>query len=118
MKASRARNASSHVEGFAEDALDRLMKHDWPGNVRELEHVIERVVVLSRNVWVTAAELPASVIAASTKVPAFEGAVVTMREMQRRYAAWAFAELGAHKAHTAETLDVDVKTLTKLLQDK
>ncbi|HEX7665290.1 MAG TPA: sigma-54 dependent transcriptional regulator [Polyangiaceae bacterium] len=118
LKVSRARNPNTHVQGFGEDALDRLMKHDWPGNVRELEHVIERVVVLSRNAKVTAAELPASVTVAATKEPAFEGAVVTMREMQRRYAAWAFGELGAHKAHTAETLDVDVKTLTKLLQEK
>jgi two-component system response regulator HydG len=117
LRAALARNPKSSVEGFSEEALVRLTTHDWPGNVRELEHTVERAVVLSRNKWVTAAELPASIATTQTSA-GFEGAVVPLREMQRRYAAWAFAELGGHKALTAETLDVDVKTLTKLLSEK
>jgi two-component system, NtrC family, response regulator HydG len=117
LRAARLRNPKSSVVGFSEEALARLTTHDWPGNVRELEHAVERAVVLSRNKLVTAAELPASIATTQTSA-GFEGAVVPLREMQRRYAAWAFAELGGHKALTAETLDVDVKTLTKLLQEK
>jgi psp operon transcriptional activator len=30
--------------GFADRALDVLMRHDWPGNVRELRNVVERSV--------------------------------------------------------------------------
>jgi len=117
LASARARNPKSSVEGFADDALARLTTHDWPGNVRELEHVVERAVVLSRNRLVTAAELPTSV-APTQPAAGFAGAVVSLREMQRRYAAWAFAELGGHKALTAQTLDVDVKTLAKLLSEK
>jgi two-component system response regulator HydG/two-component system response regulator AtoC len=29
------------VEGFSDDALDRLLHYDWPGNVRELRNLIE-----------------------------------------------------------------------------
>ncbi len=117
LRAALARNPTSSVVGFSEEAMQRLTAHDWPGNVRELEHTVERVVVLSRNQQVTAAELPTSIAPAAAS-PSFEGAVVPLREIQRRYATWAFAELGGHKALTAETLDVDVKTLTKLLQEK
>jgi len=46
----------------------------------------------------------------------FTGEIVTMREMQRRYAAHAYEKLGATKAQTAQTLDIDVKTLSKLLE--
>lgn len=35
------------LEGFAPEALQRLMLYEWPGNVRELGNVIERAVVLA-----------------------------------------------------------------------
>jgi transposase len=38
-----------------------------------------------------------------------------MREMQRRYAAWAYERLGERKVQTAEKLGVDFKTLHKWL---
>jgi two-component system response regulator HydG len=46
---------------------------------------------------------------------ALEGAVLPIREVQRRYAAWALERFGGHKARTAEALGVDVKTLAKWL---
>ena len=30
-----------------------MTKYDWPGNVRELENTIERVVVISDNIYIT-----------------------------------------------------------------
>jgi DNA-binding NtrC family response regulator len=36
-----------HVQGFAPDALDALLRHPWPGNVRELDHAVERAVLLA-----------------------------------------------------------------------
>jgi transcriptional regulator with PAS, ATPase and Fis domain len=33
------------VEGFSEDAFDRLLCHDWPGNVRELKNLIEAIFI-------------------------------------------------------------------------
>ncbi len=112
---SQARHPTSPLRRFSKSALDRLMAHDWPGNVRELENVIERVVLLARDEEADASELPATVGAQSTGGLSFGGAVVPLREMQRRYAAWAYEKLGATKAQTAEALDVDVKTLAKLL---
>ncbi len=115
LAASQARHPNSPVKKFGIAALDRMMAHDWPGNVRELENVIERVVLLSRSVEIGADDLP-STVGAETAAPfAFTGSIVSMRDLQRRYAAYAFEKLGATKAQTAETLGIDVKTLTKLL---
>src|SRR5262245_24025738 len=48
----------------------------------------------------------------------FSGAIVPMREMQRRYAAWAYEQLGGRKMDTAEKLGVDFKTLNKWLTEE
>ena len=85
--------------------------------MRELEHVVERAVLLGRNAEVSAADLPASIGAKRDAAPEFKGEVMPMRDMQQRYATWAYEELGGRKLLTAEKLDVDVKTLGKLLRD-
>lgn len=41
------------IEGFAPEALQRLMLYEWPGNVRELGNVIERAVVLAPEELIT-----------------------------------------------------------------
>jgi len=114
---ARAKHPASPVVGIAPDAMARLLEHPWPGNVRELAHVIERVVLLGRAAQVTAADLPPNVPAArppDTPV-VLEGGVLPIREVQRRYAAWALEKLGGHKARTAEALGIDTKTLAKWL---
>lgn len=37
------------VPQMPEETLGRLLRHSWPGNVRELKHVIERLVITSRD---------------------------------------------------------------------
>ena len=115
LAASQARNPTSPLKRFSKAALDRLMAHDWPGNVRELENVIERMVLLARAEEADVAELPSTVGVGTTEPIALAGPIVTMRDMQRRYAAYVFEKLGGTKAQAAEALDIDVKTLAKLL---
>jgi len=114
---AKAKHPRSPVEGFSQDAMAVLVSHAWPGNVRELAHAIERVVLLGRSPEVSAGDLPPNVKNAPPPgLPdAIGGSVVPMRDVQRRYAAWAFERLGGHKARTAEALDIDSKTLMKWL---
>jgi two-component system response regulator HydG len=117
LAAARAKHPRSTVERIGAEAMQRLMDHAWPGNVRELEHVVERLVLLGRGAEVTAAELPATITApAAPGLPAaFEGGILPIRDVQRRYAAWALEQMGGHKTRTAEALGVDGKTLAKWL---
>ncbi len=48
-------------------AIDMLMKYHYPGNVRELEHIVQRVVTLSRGRIIRPADLPAEVRADVTE---------------------------------------------------
>ena len=86
-----------------------------PGNVRELEHVIERAVVLGRGPVITLQDLPPAVRAPAHGAVSFVGEVMPVRDLQRRYAAWAFERLGSRKMLTAEKLGIDAKTLSKWL---
>ncbi len=113
---ARDRHRASIVERFSPEALDQLLAHPWPGNVRELEHVVERVVLLGRTSEVTLADLPSQLRAKQAEAsPVFGEPVLPMREMQRRYAAWAYEHFGGRKLLTAERLGIDDKTLTSWL---
>jgi two-component system response regulator HydG len=114
---AKRKHPKSPVESIAPDAARRLLEHTWPGNLRELEHVIERAVLLARTNAITLADLPSSVIERTAPELAFGGSVLPLRELQRRYAAWAYEKLGGRKRFTAETLGVDFKTLVRLLDD-
>ncbi|MBI2355128.1 MAG: sigma-54-dependent Fis family transcriptional regulator [Deltaproteobacteria bacterium] len=46
------------VKGFSRDALDTLCNYNWPGNVRELENLVERMVILKDNGFITPDDLP------------------------------------------------------------
>jgi two-component system response regulator HydG len=116
---ARAKHPHSRVERFAPEAMAIMLDHTWPGNVRELAHAVERVVLLGRDVEARAADLPPTVSTAppAGMPPALEGGVMPIREVQRRYAAWALERFGGHKTRTAEALGVDAKTLTKWLAE-
>ncbi len=49
-----------NVKTIAPAAYHILIRHRWPGNVRELENVIERGVLVSKGVELTAGDLPDS----------------------------------------------------------
>ena len=117
---AKAKHTRSHVESFSAEAMARLMGHPWPGNVRELAHGIERAVLLGRDAQVQLSDLPSTVTQAHppgmpTVLDSRDDGVLPIRDVQRRYAMWAFERYGGHKARTAEALGVDTKTLAKWL---
>ncbi len=114
---AKARHPESPVTRFGAEALERMLAHTWPGNVRELENTIERAVLLARGPEVAASELPSTVGAkgGGADRTVFDGAVMPLYEMERRYARWAIDQLGGRRMLTAERLGVDRKTLARLL---
>jgi two-component system, NtrC family, response regulator HydG len=115
LREAKQKHPNSPVENVAPDAVERFLEHAWPGNVRELEHVIERAVLLGRGPLVTSQELPPAVRAPASAGISFVGEVIPFRELQRRYAAWAFERLDGRKMLTADKLGVDSKTLSRWL---
>ncbi len=114
-----ARYPASTVRRVSAEAMARLAGYRFPGNVRELAHMIERGVLLGRAAELQPTDLPAAALSdsPSSRVP-FQGEIVPVRELQRRYAAWALEQLGGHRTRTAERLGIDAKTLAKWLADE
>ena len=118
LRAARAKYPGSPVARVSAEAMARLCAYRFPGNVRELAHLIERAVLLGGATELTLADLPPAVLAGSSPAPApLQGEVLPVREVQRRYAAWALEQLGGNRTRTAERLGIDTKTLARWLAD-
>ncbi len=113
-----ARHPGSVVRRVSAEAMERLAEYRFPGNLRELAHLIERGVLLGRAADLGPSDLSAVVLSDSpaTRMP-FQGEIVPVRELQRRYAAWALEQLGGHRTRTADRLGIDMKTLAKWLAE-
>ncbi len=114
---ARKRHPGSPVERFSREAFERLAAHSWPGNVRELANLLERLVLVGTSAEIGAGDLPASILEQSQDGPSFSGRVLTLEELNRSYARWALARCEGRKGTTAELLDIDRKTLGRLLGD-
>jgi two-component system response regulator HydG len=113
----RGRYPASPVERVGTEALAVMARHLWPGNVRELAHVLERIVLLGQRPEIGVEDLPPSVRDPAAADPLeFRGEILPIRELQRRYAAWALTQTGGHRARAAEKLGIDVKTLRGWLE--
>ena len=48
------------IEGFSDEAMERLLSHDWPGNIRELINLIERIFIDPPREKIAVVDLPRS----------------------------------------------------------
>ena len=115
LASSKERHPDSAVEHFSVGALNRLGEYAWPGNVRELEHCVEHAVLATRSTEVRVDQLPPAIAAVPPFPAVFHGEVVPLREIGRRYVRWAYERLGGKKIVAAERLQIDNKTLNKML---
>lgn len=103
------------IEGFADDAIERIAAYRWPGNVRELENVIERAVVLCDGPKLTAKHLPAGVGAVSRGTVRIPGS--TMGEIERHAILTTLEACGGRTAQAAQMLDISVRKIQYKLHE-
>lgn len=46
------------LKGFSRESMELLCSYEWPGNVRELENLVERLVILKGNGFISPDDLP------------------------------------------------------------
>jgi DNA-binding NtrC family response regulator len=109
-----AKENNKRIDGFADDAIERLGAYRWPGNVRELENVIERAVVLCDGPLLTAKHLPSGV-GASQKSARIPGS--TMEEIERHAILSTLEACGWRTAAAAQMLDISVRKIQYKLNE-
>jgi two-component system response regulator HydG len=115
---ARARNPQSPLRRISPPAFELLQRYRWPGNVRQLAHVIEKLVLFAEGEVASAEDVPEPVKTGEAgDATAFQGEIMPMRELERRYALWAVGQTGGHRGKAAEKLEIDPKTLRKWLDD-
>lgn len=100
-------------------ALDLLLAYGWPGNVRELENVIERALILSGGVAITAADLPPQVrgaAAGGSSLRTDASALPTLEEMERRLIDRALERAQGNKSVAARLLGITRRQLYSRLE--
>jgi two-component system response regulator AtoC len=112
--------ASLHARGgarpvVAPEAMARLAAYDWPGNVRQLENIVARALALNVTGVLGPQDFPEPIGDAPKKVAGLAGDMPSLAELSRRYAAYVLQHVGGNKSEAARLLEVDRKTLYKLL---
>jgi len=108
-----ARENGRRLRGFTRDALDRLALYAWPGNVRELENVVERAVVLCGGRYISASDLPPTILGKES-LPPPSGTLPlkkALEEPERRIIERALERNRGNRQRTAEMLGVNRTTL-------
>lgn len=110
---------------FAPETLEVMQNYDWPGNIRELENAVLHAVSLSEDT-IYPEHLPAR-IRHGNKARSFDtaqsdpdsdvpvGDLVPLAEMQREYVARVLAHTGGNKQAAARILNIDRKTLARIV---
>jgi two-component system nitrogen regulation response regulator NtrX len=104
---------------FLDDSIAALQSHLWPGNVRELKNYVERIVIMSDKIKVTADRLPEIATADETpsvhfRFPSFKDATDAY---QREFIQHKLAEFGGSVAKAAESMGVDRSHLYRRMRN-
>src|SRR5262249_27412052 len=113
--------AALHARGGArpvvtEEAMGRLVAYDWPGDVRQLENVVARALALNTTGVLGPADFPEPIGDAPKKLAGLAADMPTLAELNRRYAQHVLTMVGGNKSEAARLLEVDRKTLSKLVE--
>jgi DNA-binding NtrC family response regulator len=110
--------SGKRIEGFSEEAMDKLLGADWPGNVRELENCIERAVVMATQAMLKADDLVADEI--GWKERSLGSAVnsgITLKEAEKRLILKTLESHEGNRTRCAEALGISVRTLRNKLNE-
>jgi DNA-binding NtrC family response regulator len=112
------RDLGKEVRYVTPAALGRLGTYAWPGNVRELENTLTRAVVLAKTDVLDETLLPLGPTAPSGEPDTdAEGALPTLREIERRHIARVLAYTEWNKRRACAILDISRPTLDRKIEE-
>ena len=101
-----------NVEGFSDEAKEKLQSHSWPGNVRELKSVIRCAVVETTGGLIRAERLKFKAVPKKEKVLTLKDDNEEKRKIEQ-----ALQKAGHNLSKAAEILGISRPTLYKKMMD-
>jgi len=117
----------NHSPTFTVEALETMQSYDWPGNIRQLENAVLHAVSLS-DASIGPEHLPsriqfggdgvASVGNSADPATSSPAKWLPLAEMEKRYVAEVLAHSGGNKQAASRILNIDRKTLARIIGRK
>ncbi|MGH9384364.1 MAG: sigma-54-dependent transcriptional regulator [Vicinamibacterales bacterium] len=101
------------VHGIAESTLRMMSHYWWPGNIRELENLVERLVAVTNNEWITDEDLPFEFHVVELDRATSDESLLdrALRTFERNFLVRALERSAWNVTHTARYLGVPLSTL-------
>ncbi len=96
---------------FDAGAMEMLTRHGWPGNVRELENLVERLYVLVSDEEISTEAIQPCLNGTCGGSEHIEPGFTSLEEAERVLIEATLKRFGGHRAKTAETLGIGLRTL-------
>ena len=104
------------VQEIDQSVLNALQEYDWPGNIRELQNLAE-VLVISNSKKIELENLPGHILNAESSILIQAAAEQrSLEKIKKDYTQYIYEMCNRNKKETARVLDVDVKTVRRLLR--
>ena len=110
------RDLGKDVRFVTPAALARLAAYAWPGNVRELENTLTRALVLAKSDVLDETLLHLGT-GATPETHDTEGALPTLREIERRHIVRVLAHTEWNKRRACAVLDISRPTLDRKIEE-
>ena len=105
--------------GITDEALELMERYSWPGNIRELENVIERGVLLSKERYITADDLPIAITQQQNLIPKQYNQISLKESLatpEKNIIRQALEANHWNRQETARALDINRTTLFKKMK--
>jgi len=105
------------VRGITRRAQALLAKYSWPGNVRELENVLGSACMMTEAEAIDVGDLPEYILENQIDSDQLGETLVTLGEMERKYALRVLQSAGGNKVRASELLGISRTKLYRILGD-
>lgn len=116
-----SRAFGQEVIGIRQDAMEMMLTYSWPGNVRELRNVVERLVALSEDRYISKEDLPSHIALpevqdrAATGTLLRGGDIFPLEEYEKEIIREALTRYGSYSA-AGKALGITHKTVAAKAQ--
>lgn len=105
------------IEGFSNDAKNKIANYDWPGNIRELRNCVESAVVMCQGKIIDTNDLPPNVSKASSGSSIEIPLGSTMEDAQKALILATVGYCKGNKSKAADLLGIGRKTIIRKMQE-